>query len=264
MVQFNHFPRAIVFLLLSCSMANAKEPTSPYKIIDTKEHFFINSSCPADIKSEDFFAEECHCTISAKYVEINGHEEINSLLRPVPELQKYCDYNFEHGLDAEQKERWKPSNMMADPRGFQYNIQQEVSFISERFVNVVDYSYVYSGGAHGNTAMDSLLFDLKNNKQVDMALLIDPAKTNEANRAIQEALNAMPEGAIFDEFRNLENPAYIKEDSSCESCVYVLKDTGLYAVFQQYGVGPYSSGFIEVKLPNDVISSSYHAELKKD
>jgi len=98
---------------------------------------------------------------------------------------------------------------------------------------------------------------------VDIVTLIDTAKITEANQAIQTQLNAKPVGEVFEEFLHLEEPSYIKEDGSCDACVYVLKDSGLYAVFQQYGVGPYSSGFIEVVLPEHLLLNTSGITFKK-
>lgn len=249
-----------VLIYIPHSIAAEKEPS--VQVINIGEHYFEKKDCVPYEFSDSY--NECGCKIAVKYVQHIDNKAINDLLKPIDELSKYCDYDYEQGLDAEHSAIW--TEVVKGESGssmFEYSISQEASFLSRRWLNVTDYSYVFSGGAHGNTGMDSLLFDLKTNKQIDIATLINPKKIPEANRSIQDQLNTKGEGEVFPEFINLEEPSYIKEDSSCELCVYVLKDSGIYAVFQQYGVGPYSSGFIEVKLPDDVLLNDSGIVFKK-
>lgn len=267
MVRWNNVVYAPILFLPAFIFplaALAEDLSSSAQTFDTGEHYFERQNCTPFEFTEIY--NECGCKISAKYVQLQNHPTINELLKPLDTLEKYCDYDYEQGLDDKNPHDWQPVNKehFINASIFEYNIHQSVSYLSDRWLNVVDHSYVFSGGAHGTTAMDSLLFDLKSDKQMDIAALIDPAKIADANRAIQDQLNARPEGEVFEEFRNLQEPSYIKEDSSCDACVYVLKDSGIYAVFQQYGVGPYSSGFVEVKLPDDVLTSDSGIVFQKE
>jgi hypothetical protein len=236
--------------------------TSPIKKYDTGIHYFHNTNCTPSEFSQSY--DECGCSVQIKYVSIDGKQEINTSLKPDEKLEKYCDFDYEGGVDTTNPSAWKEAPKEQFTKAvFDYSVSQEVTFLSEKWLNVVDYSHVFSGGAHGNTAMDSLLFDTASNKLVDIITMIDTTKITGANQAIQAQLNAKPAGEVFEEFLNLEEPSYIKEDGSCDACVYVLKDTGLYAVFQQYGVGPYSSGFIEVLLPENLLLPTSGITFKK-
>ena len=233
-------------------------PTSELK--DTGVQTFKKESC---VSEPDAFFDECTCEVQIKYHVIGGQDEVNKVLAPDADLRSYCSGIFQVSSDEKQNaDAWKPAEKtQGDTSVYQFTSVQEITYLSDDWLGVLTQDYVYSGGAHGNTGLSSALYDLKAHAAVPYTQVINIEAVAAANAAIQQQLDAKKDD-VFEEFLHVKEPSYIKADGSCEACIYVLREDGLHAMFQQYAVAPYSSGVIDVKLPMEFVKSPWNATQK--
>lgn len=235
----------IVFLLAAAPAVAAPAMVSK----NTGAQVFHKVGCVNDDEMDSSF-DECGCEVKIEYQQLADNEAINKTLAPAADITSYCNTLFESSLKQSQETtQWELARIEDFKKSiFQFASRQETTFLSPQWLNVVSYDYVYSGGAHGNTGFVSTLYDVKSGRVVDFGALLNLGQVAEVNKAIQQQLDARKD-EIFKEVLNNAAPAYIKPDGKCSGCEYVLKGDGLYAIFQHYEVAPYSTGFVEVKLP---------------
>jgi len=220
---------------------------------DTGSQVFHKAACVSDDELDASF-DECGCEVKIEYQQLADNDAINKMLAPEADITRYCNTLLVSSLKESQADaKWEVAKAGDFKKSyFQFNSKQETTFLSPEWMNVVSYDYVFSGGAHGNTGLASTLFDVKTGKTIDFTSLLNLEKVTLVNKDIQQQLAARKQD-VFPETLAAE-PAFIKPDGKCDGCEYVLKNDGLYAVFQHYTVGPYSSGFIEVKLPTNFLN----------
>ena len=127
--------------------------------------------------------------------------------------------------------------------------------------------YEFSGGAHGNTGFDSLVWDKTGDKRLDPAKMVDPAALQKAAgpafcRAI-DAQRAKKRGA----------PVEAKADDPFSACPAVSDGTLILGstdgkafdrvgfLIGPYVAGPYAEGTYEVTLP---VTAAIRAAVKPD
>lgn len=219
---------------------------------DTGAQLFAREGCEAGDESE---FSECGCEVSVKYNELPDNAAISALVAPAAPLSNYCSDITRASLKETQDADWKTASAEAFGKKsyFKFHSQQELSFVSREWVNVLTRDYVYSGIEQGNSGVASTLYDVKTAAPVDFVSLINLEKIADANAAIQTQLTAR-KADLLPGIADNQTPAYIAPDGKCAQCVYVLRDDGLHAIFQQDTVAPADKGFIEVTLPSALIN----------
>ena len=252
-----------LLLMLGCLLPSLAMALPVVNVTDTGKQFFINShpDCKAN-NDPEFNFDDCGCSVQIKYVKIEGNEAVNKIMAAEADLKSYCDFTYDTGADVASNAKW----MQAKEDSFAKPItditsEQTVTYKSEKWLNVQVQDYVYSGGAHGNTGLSNMLFDLESGKRVEIESLLDTGRIADVNYAIQAELDKR-KGDIFEENYRVKNPSYIKMDGTCELCTYVLKNDGLHAVFGQYAVAPYAVGFIDILLPAYILKQPFNTKEK--
>lgn len=127
-----------------------------------------------------------------------------------------------------------------------------VEFLGDKYMAVNMDGYWYGGGAHGQPYMNQYLFDLTTGEQKefrdfyqgteeDFKKLV-AQKTQEDFLSYDDDMSpyfASDEEAVY-------NEAY--ETASLEYTQIVFQEDGVYIVFQPYEMGPFASGFIEIRV----------------
>ncbi|CAN5752729.1 hypothetical protein BH10BAC2_BH10BAC2_07180 [soil metagenome] len=134
-------------------------------------------------------------------------------------------------------------------RSYSYSIEVTrhllIMFQSEKFISMGDYSYAYTGGAHGNYGTGYHVLDLLNMKELSIKDVL--------NEAGQKALPNILE-AQFRTDHNLMSTDSLQEGGLFENKIaptdnFFITPNGIGFCYMPYEIGPYVMGEIEIFIP---------------
>ncbi|MFJ7638791.1 PdaC/SigV domain-containing protein [Peribacillus sp. NPDC097206] len=126
---------------------------------------------------------------------------------------------------------------------YMYATQYKVKYNQDGKLSILLYNYVYEGGAHGIGAVTSYNFKISSGKQMKIA---DILTSKQKYKKVQKyAYKYMSKHEDF--FVDKQSDVPVNKHSQ----FYYTKD-GIYLIFQEYEVAPYSSGNPSVKIPGSV------------
>ncbi len=120
----------------------------------------------------------------------------------------------------------------------------EIVFQSQTELSLKLLNYEFTGGAHGNTSVKNFNFDLVNFKTY---ALTDKVKNLNLDTLANYCTDYCQKNQIpiFDE-KVQANPNLLK--------IWNFAKDGILLTFPQYSIAPYSSGIIEIYIPNDKLN----------
>ncbi len=133
---------------------------------------------------------------------------------------------------------------------YEYITNYQVKYNSNNKLSILLSDYQFTGGAHGNTVITTYNFDLKSGNQ----LTLDDYFSSEVEyeKVTNYALAYMkkrPE--IF-----YSDPSEFTNFKVTNQTNFYLADKGIELIFQQYEVGPYSSGNPTILIPTSVFKKN--------
>ncbi|MBR2187392.1 MAG: DUF3298 domain-containing protein [Lachnospiraceae bacterium] len=155
---------------------------------------------------------------------------------------------FDSGdYDLSDENGWNPT----------YSYNQYFSGIKEvgsRYLNLNLSDYIYSGGAHGMSGEYNYLFDRETGKRVTMRDLYKGDEESFKEIVIKYSMEDWKnkEGNVYYEDYSPDNEAEMRQtfsDSVNIDMEMRFENDGLHILYPPYAVGPYASGFIEIKIP---------------
>lgn len=215
--------------------------------------------------------------VSAAAAEIMNRTLRDALLhgRSTPEQVKNT-YIRECRTELEQEAEWWKSN--DDPGGmFQRSSFMGVSIVRNRspWLSLTIDSAMYSGGAHGLAGSDSLLFDVRTGRTIELqGLLRDEASLASFHGLVAEKLLSDYGDLLFEEQAS-QLRTYVADRSRqlerwragelgySTSTVFSVTPSGVRVHFQQYEVAPYAVGMPTVDLPFSEWSSLASEEARR-
>lgn len=172
-------------------------------------------------------------TIKVEYPQVSGlknkgaEEKINTL------LQSRADSFVEKSIKEAKESQPSPNGSP-----YEYLGNYMVTFNRKGLLSILEQTYAYTGGAHGNSIREGLTFNLKDGKLLTLDEIL---KGNPNYRSIVDPVIAaklkQTEG-YFGGFETIGNNAN-----------YYLKDDGVVIFFQLYDYLPYVFGFPEFYFP---------------
>ncbi|MGN9867137.1 DUF3298 and DUF4163 domain-containing protein [Bacillus swezeyi] len=161
-------------------------------------------------------------------------------------LQNKINNDFKRYIEQSYQDYLK-NKKGGEQHGYQtaYQTSFEVKYLNDKKLSIQTANYVYSGGAHGNTAVRSFNYDLKAKKRVYLTDVLNKKSKVEKTR-----------NYIYDYIRKHQDiffPDVKKKDIVLgkNTAFYFTKD-GIAIVFQQYDVAPYAAGNPVVHVPKSV------------
>ncbi|MFT0801885.1 DUF3298 and DUF4163 domain-containing protein [Bacillus swezeyi] len=158
-------------------------------------------------------------------------------------LQNKINNDFKRYIEQSYQDYLK-NKKGGEQHGYQtaYQTSFEVKYLNDKKLSIQTANYVYSGGAHGNTAVRSFNYDLKAKKRVYLTDVLNKKSKVEKTR-----------NYIYDYIRKHQDiffPDVKKKDIVLgkNTAFYFTKD-GIAIVFQQYDVAPYAAGNPVVHVP---------------
>lgn len=142
---------------------------------------------------------------------------------------------YKDNLEAGKKYGYEP----------QYQSDFDVKYNKNAKLSILTSDYIFTGGAHGNTVVQSFNYDLVKKKRVKLnEILTDQQKFAEVTDYVYQYAKARP---------NIFYPDLKKEDVKIDkNTAFFFIDEGIALVFQQYDIGPYVSGNQVIVIPSSV------------
>lgn len=172
-------------------------------------------------------------SIKVEYPQISGLKDKEAEKRMNALLQSRADTFVEKAIKEAKESQPSPNGSP-----YEYLGNYTVTFNRNGLLSILEQTYSYTGGAHGNSVREGLTFCLKNGKllTLDEVLRENPNYRNIVDPVIAAKLK-QTEG-YFGGFETVgSNPNYY------------LKDDGVVIFFQLYDYLPYVYGFPEFYFP---------------
>lgn len=115
---------------------------------------------------------------------------------------------------------------------------------NENYIGFIISAYQYTGGAHGNTILIPINYDVKNKKMLTLEKAIQPASADWLTKLSEEARKQL--------FKKLDDKEWIikgTEPKTANFTVFKIEKDTVKIMFSEYQTGPYSSGRPEIIIP---------------
>ncbi|MEK5096771.1 DUF3298 and DUF4163 domain-containing protein [Bacillus sp. FSL W8-0848] len=127
-----------------------------------------------------------------------------------------------------------------------YETSYKVNYNDGDRLSFFIYDYQYTGGAHGVYTATSYNYDLNEHRRITLLdVLNNQAKIEKAKNYIFSYINKHSE-----QFYSDLKKSDIRLD---QDTAFYFTDSGISIVFQQYDIGPSSSGNQEIKIPSSFL-----------
>jgi hypothetical protein len=123
----------------------------------------------------------------------------------------------------------------------EFNMTFDESAVSDRIYALTFTDYRFEGGAHGSSVVKTFAFDLNDGSQFDLVSQINPDKRFEFDVLVAATLGE--QAGTFDvDLDSQQTIITTLGNDENYTAWFASKTDGLAIIFQQYAVGPYSSG----------------------
>lgn len=185
-------------------------------------------------------------------VEEHFYEEQSKL--KYPQVKKLASKKAEEKINKDftayiQKsaEEWEEIRKDAEENNYKSDYQTDfmVKFNQSPYLSILTSNYMYTGGAHGNTVVESFNYNTADGSRI---YLTDILTTEDQLKEVQ---NYVWEYAI--ERPEIFYPDLKKEDVILtKDTAFYFNESGITLVFQQYEIAPYVSGNQEIVIPEEL------------
>ncbi|AGT43017.1 DUF3298 and DUF4163 domain-containing protein [Treponema pedis] len=121
---------------------------------------------------------------------------------------------------------------------------------SDKYIGFIITADKYTGGAHGNTELVSINYDVKTKKIMSLQEALKPSSADWLNKLSEEAgkllLKKVKSGTL------ISDEEWIKKGTAPAAenfKVFKIERDNVKIIFPQYQVAPYSSGMPEITIP---------------
>ncbi|SFU69128.1 Protein of unknown function [Pustulibacterium marinum] len=136
--------------------------------------------------------------------------------------------------------------------GYEAHIKGQVHHQSEKLLSIKLDSYMYTGGAHGYTAINYLNIDPKTGKLLENSELF-----KDVSKFTQQAEKLFRQKEKISDTTNLSNAGYwFENDKFVLPNNIGITDKNLVLFYNPYEVAPYSEGPIEISIPLEKVKDN--------
>ena len=125
--------------------------------------------------------------------------------------------------------------------------EMRVLYDGGRYLNLMRVNYDYGGGAHGNSARDSMLFDRQPGSRLKLSDVLDHSE-EEIRTMVADAFCDPPYYNEDEIWKERRQAVY---DAAGPDMAFGLSEEGVTFYFGQYEVASYAEGFPAVTIPFD-------------
>jgi hypothetical protein len=145
-----------------------------------------------------------------------------------------------------------------DPeRGSTLEINCYVEFNSSELISIVQYFYIYNGGAHGFYGHNGYNLDVNTGKLLVLTDIIDSKKLDELSSIAERKMTEEFEVEKFTDIGLFVEKLIMPNDQD-----FYLTNNALVLEFDPYEIGPYVMGDVEILLPWNEIDNLIVSDFK--
>lgn len=133
----------------------------------------------------------------------------------------------------------------------QITVQDSLVYDDEDLVSILQYTWEFTGGAHGTYSYSGVIYDLKQERLVTPELLLRPESTDAINALIQQKLLHAYDAQTMEE---LESIGFYNHDEAHITPNMYLSPEGLTFVYNIYELGAYVLGNTMITLSFDELA----------
>lgn len=227
---------SLTFLFISCISvpSGQKESTKAsfaYKTVEVSEQlYYLNTKI--------------------KYPQFDGISELNKRIENtiLSNWKSFKSYSQTEWNDIVALNNRGSSKLPS----FEYLVTFEVNGTSE-IISVLINTYIFNGGAHGNTSLASFNYDTTNSRFIDIQTasgmnyneISSVCRNQLYKRLIDEDKNGIPP-AEKDSMREMINTGAFPQAGNFQ--IFTIEGSKVYAWFEPYSVAPYSYGIQKVQV----------------
>lgn len=229
-----YFDGAVVYVMPPYEIAPFSEGVIQYRVVEQQSQ--TGSYTFKNLVSEIKNGENTVFTITAKYPVIDGDtteiKEVNNAIEADAKARiKACEDEF--GSDARE---FAPAEGKTSA-DWSCEINYQVKSLDEAIVSAYITEVSYMGGAHPNTSVSGLTYNLQTGQRMTAEDFLEDA-LNKGKEGIRAIAQADPEQYPF-----YDDTAFKLTDDS-----FYIEDAQLVFVVQQYEIAPYARGIVEYRI----------------
>lgn len=186
-------------------------------------------------------------TLSVRYPKVTLHKNISAQKIINRQIQTQVS-EFYHYISNDLYQQAVVSYKYAQENGFPFHpydavLQYEITYNEHLYLSLYSDTYVYMGGARGNTVRASDTWSLNNGQKIPLSAFF-PADQDYRVFLIDQIIKQADEqiaqnpGIYFENYPDLI-VKYFNEKH------YYLVPSGIAIYYQQYEIAPYSTGIVE-------------------
>ncbi len=189
--------------------------------------------------------------VQAKTPIVSSHTYKNIKELKYPQVHHLGNAAFEKKINQELKtyieqsyQEYLKNKKAGEQQGFktEYQTTFSVKFNAADKLSIQTLNYIYSGGAHGLTSVQSFNYDLKTQKRVTLNQILN-TKTKVSKTRDYLCRYIKKHDELF-------FPDVKKEDIALnKDTMFYFTNNGIAIVFGQYDLGPYVAGIRDVQVP---------------
>ena len=193
---------------------------------------FANTENDSQDKTD--IQDNFYYSIEFPEIKING--------KSLEEINKEFDKRMERTMNEFNKEFEQLKKSQSE------NVIEHSTKINEYtnsfgIISVVIENYQYTGGAHGNTKIESHNYDIKENKELKFDDIFKPEAKEMFETAILQIVKDNNEKKYFDNIEKI----------NLDTAIMYFKEDNVIFKFPQYEIAPYSSGMPEFNFHKDKV-----------
>lgn len=188
----------------------------------------INADAAAKITYKEYQLGE-NIKITVPYVEGMENKTSENALN-----KRFLDSAKDYLIDNSENE-----NPLTNDR-FDFRSNYEIAYNDFEFLSVVQWYYVYNGGAHGNTYFKTTTYNTETGKFLEMKDLFKEGVD------YQTLLTDLVKEEISARGAKAEGFYFEKVD---DNTLFYLTKSGLVMLFSPYAIAPYVAGDVRVHIP---------------
>lgn len=205
----------VIFLFVSCNNKNTREKAPAYvmkRMSDEASNYKFNASYPV---------------FNNEFVDNKISTRINQLK---------SDFESEIG-EVQISENWKNEQ----------GINVQVFYSSQGYISTLFYNYLFTGGAHGNTMLKSLVLDTEMKTELELGDVMKGSYFEKLQDLTREQLK-----------EKLGYEGFVDEgtETVADFSVFVLSNDSISFYFPQYQVASYADGIQKVSFSIDTFQKS--------
>jgi hypothetical protein len=225
-----YYDGAIVYVMPPYEIAPFDEGVIQYRVVEQTKNSTINyttKNLVSDVKDGDKVFK-----ITAKYPALSGDS------KEVTAINNAIEADVKATVSACEKEYAEfIKDVDTVPEEWNCEIKYEIKTLNDSIVSMSITNYNYLGGAHPNTTVNGITFNLKTGEKMKAEDFVKDALSL-GKDGIRSIVQAEPE----------QYPFYDEEEFELTDSDFYIEDSELVFVVQPYVIAPYARGLVEYRL----------------